>query len=102
MPNLLLYDAAVSLRHHPFKLALSIVLEARRNVGVVDIWPINGELQLCVFGDSTDHLKLLKNVQEIDLVLLDIQRCLYGEIKTDFKKLDSNVAHLNKANIAPK
>lgn len=41
-------------------------------MGVADIWPVNGELQLCVFGDSIDHLELLKNVQEIDLVLLDI------------------------------
>lgn len=77
MPNLLIYDAKLTLSQPaPLFLAIAMILEARRNVGIIEIWP--KEMDYLTYG-----YKLTEQKNVIIKFLEEVQISLYGEIKNN-------------------
>jgi len=56
IPNLLIYDAELSVSTKPMHLTVAIILEARRKCSLTPIWP--EELDLMVFGSKSKISKV--------------------------------------------
>jgi hypothetical protein len=61
LPNLIIYDPALSVGVSPLYLTIAILLQARKQSQLTPIWP--EELDLMIFGCKTDS-SLKKKAQE--------------------------------------
>jgi hypothetical protein len=82
LPNLIVYDPHLTLGvPNTAYLSISIILEARRNIGVVQLWP--EELDLLVYGCRVGPIGGAEDPRTMIFTVLDaLQQSIYGEIKS--------------------
>ena len=80
LPNLLVYDAQLTLEEHPLYVCIAIVIEARRSSGALTLWP--NELDFLVFGEQAGEMEEKVKLKIFE-TFLKVQLSVHKEIKID-------------------
>jgi hypothetical protein len=75
LPNLIIYDAELSIPSNQLYLAVAMILEARQKCKLTPIWP--EELDLMIFGSKVDREKK-KVIQDqiLNKYYKSVQKCI--------------------------